>query len=30
MVAMARFEIPEGWSVQAFCFALDPSAVQAA
>jgi hypothetical protein len=29
-VAMARFEIPEGWSVQAFCFALDPSPEQAA
>jgi putative transposase len=27
---MARFEIPEGWSVQAFCFALDLSAEQAA
>jgi putative transposase len=27
---MARFEIPEGWSVQAFCFALDPTPGQAA
>jgi len=27
---MARFEIPEGWSVQAFQFALDPTAEQAA
>ena len=27
---MARFEVPEGWSVQAFCFALDPSPEQAA
>src|SRR4051794_41849350 len=29
-VAMARFEIPEGWSAQAFCFALDLSPAQAA
>jgi putative transposase len=29
-VTVARFGIPEGWSVQAFCFALDPSAEQAA
>ena len=28
--AVARFEIPEGWCVQAFCFALDPSPEQAA
>lgn len=27
---MARFEIPDGWSAQAFCFALDPSPEQAA
>lgn len=27
---MARFEIPEGWSVQAFQFALDPTPEQAA
>jgi putative transposase len=27
---MARFEIPEGWSAQAFCFALDLSPAQAA
>ncbi len=27
---MARFAIPDGWSVQAFCFALDPSPAQAA
>ena len=27
---MARFAIPEGWSVQAFCFALDPTPAQAA
>jgi putative transposase len=27
---LARFAIPDGWSVQAFCFALDPSAEQAA
>ncbi len=27
---MARFGIPEGWTVQAFCFALDPSPEQAA
>jgi putative transposase len=29
-VTVARFAIPEGWSVQAFCFALDPSPEQAA
>jgi putative transposase len=29
-VTVARFGIPEGWSVQAFCFALDPSPEQAA
>jgi putative transposase len=29
-VTVARFEIPDGWSVQAFCFALDPSPEQAA
>jgi putative transposase len=27
---VARFEVPEGWSAQAFCFALDPSPEQAA
>jgi putative transposase len=27
---VARFEVPEGWCVQAFCFALNPSAEQAA
>jgi putative transposase len=27
---MARFEVPEGWSVQAFQFALDPTPEQAA
>jgi putative transposase len=27
---VAKFEIPEGWCVQAFCFALDPSPEQAA
>jgi putative transposase len=27
---MAKFEVPEGWTVQAFCFALDPSPEQAA
>jgi putative transposase len=27
---VARFGIPDGWSVQAFCFALDPSPAQAA
>jgi putative transposase len=27
---VARFEIPDGWTVQAFCFALDPSPEQAA
>ena len=26
---MARFEVPEGWVVQAYRFALDPSPVQA-
>jgi hypothetical protein len=25
-----RFEVPEGWAVQAFCFALDPTPEQAA
>jgi putative transposase len=25
---MARFEAPQGWSVQAFCFTLDPTAEQ--
>lgn len=25
---MARFEIPEGWTVQAYRFALDPSPSQ--
>jgi putative transposase len=25
---MARFEVPEGWSVQAFRFTLDPTAEQ--
>lgn len=25
---MARFEIPDGWGVQAFCFTLDPTAEQ--
>jgi putative transposase len=29
-VTVARFEIPEGWSAQAFCFALDPTPEQAA
>jgi putative transposase len=29
-VTVARFEIPDGWSVQAFCFALDPSPAQEA
>jgi putative transposase len=29
-VTVARFAIPEGWNVQAFCFALDPSPAQAA
>jgi putative transposase len=29
-VTVARFEVPEGWSAQAFCFALDPSPEQAA
>jgi putative transposase len=28
--AVPKFGIPEGWSVQAFCFALDPSPEQAA
>jgi putative transposase len=28
-MTVARFAIPEGWSVQAFCFALDPSPEQA-
>ena len=27
---MARFEIPEGWTAQAFRFALDPTAAQLA
>lgn len=27
---MAQFEIPEGWTVQAFCFTLDPTEEQAA
>jgi putative transposase len=27
---VARFEIPDGWSVQAFCFALDPTPAQVA
>ena len=27
---MARFEIPDGWTVQAFCFALDCTPEQAA
>jgi putative transposase len=27
---VAKFRIPEGWTAQAFCFALDPSAEQAA
>ncbi len=26
---MAQFEIPEGWTVQAFCFTLDPTVEQA-
>lgn len=26
---MAKFEIPEGWMVQAFRFTLDPTAEQA-
>jgi putative transposase len=30
VVTVARFEIPEAWTVQAFCFALDPSPEQAA
>ncbi len=29
-MTVGRFEIPEGWSAQAFCFALDPSPAQAA
>jgi putative transposase len=29
-MTVARFGIPEGWSVQAFCFALDPSPAQEA
>jgi putative transposase len=29
-VTVAGFAIPEGWSMQAFCFALDPSPEQAA
>jgi putative transposase len=29
-VTVARFAIPDGWSVQAFCFALDPTPAQAA
>jgi putative transposase len=29
-VTVARFRIPEGWSAQAFCFALDPTPAQAA
>lgn len=27
---MARLEVPEGWTVQAFCFTLDPTVEQAA
>ncbi len=27
---MARFEVPEGWTVQAFRFTLDPTEEQAA
>lgn len=27
---MAQFEIPDGWTVQAFCFTLDPTIEQAA
>jgi putative transposase len=27
---VARFEVPDGWTAQAFCFALDPSPEQAA
>jgi putative transposase len=29
-VTVARFAIPDGWSVQAFCFALDPTPAQEA
>jgi putative transposase len=29
-MTVARFAIPDGWSVQAFCFALDPTPAQAA
>jgi putative transposase len=29
-VTVAGFGVPDGWSVQAFCFALDPSPAQAA
>jgi putative transposase len=29
-MTVARFKVPEGWSVQGFCFALDPSAEQEA
>jgi putative transposase len=29
-MTVARFAIPDGWSVQAFCFALDPTPEQAA
>ncbi len=29
-MTVARFAIPDGWTVQAFCFALDPSPAQAA
>jgi putative transposase len=29
-MTVARFEIPDGWTAQAFCFALDPSPAQAA
>jgi putative transposase len=29
-VTVARFAIPEGWNVQAFCFALDPAPEQEA
>jgi putative transposase len=29
-MTVARFGIPDGWSVQAFCFALDPTPAQAA
>jgi putative transposase len=29
-VTVAKFRVPDGWSAQAFCFALDPSPAQAA